>query len=126
METETKRPNHTIPLEQLIVTKTLSKNPQDYRANNHSALVAKQLVKEGVHLQSGMKVQYVVTDHINTKAHERVKPLQKIDLNNYQDEIDIEWYAKKLDEAFKNIIPPEYYTRNQSKSKNKSLTTFGI
>ncbi|KKL19701.1 hypothetical protein LCGC14_2462830, partial [marine sediment metagenome] len=54
-----------VPLDQLIVTKTLSKNPQDYRANNHSALVSKQLVKTGVHLQSGMKVQYLVTDHTN-------------------------------------------------------------
>ncbi|OLS18417.1 MAG: hypothetical protein HeimC3_49420 [Candidatus Heimdallarchaeota archaeon LC_3] len=42
-----------------------------------------------------MKVQYLVTDHTNTKAHERVKPLQKINHNGYQDEIDVEWYAKK-------------------------------
>ena len=81
-------------------------------------------MKEGVHLQSGMKIQYLVIDHTNTKAHDRVRPLQKIDPNSYQDDVDVEWYAKKLDKAYKNIIPPEYYTRNQTKTKNKSLSSF--
>ncbi|MHA1984126.1 MAG: LAGLIDADG family homing endonuclease [Candidatus Hodarchaeales archaeon] len=113
-----------IPLEDLIVNKVLSKNPEEYRANNHSALVSKQLAKEGVHLQSGMKVQFIVTDHTNTKPHFRVRPLQTIDPNIYQEEVDIKWYSKKLDEAFKNIIPPEYYTRNQITSKTKSLMKY--
>jgi DNA polymerase-2 len=113
-----------VPLEDLIVNKVLSRNPEEYRANNHSALISKQLVKEGVHLQSGMKVKYIVTDHTSTKPHERVRPLQTTSPDTYHEEVDVAWYAKKLDEAFKNIIPPEYYSRNHIKKKKQSLESF--
>ncbi|MHA2275912.1 MAG: DNA polymerase domain-containing protein, partial [Candidatus Kariarchaeaceae archaeon] len=97
--------NKEINLDDLVISKTIAKNPNEYRQNNHQAIAANQLTKKGVHLQSGMKVKYLVTNSNSMNYENRVTALQKIDLNNYKEFIDWAWYNEKLQDAFENIVP---------------------
>ncbi|MFW9928511.1 MAG: DNA polymerase domain-containing protein [Candidatus Thorarchaeota archaeon] len=118
--------HNEIPYEQMLIKKTLSKHPSQYMQNNHQALAALQLINEGVHLQSGMKVNYLVSNAAASDYTKRVKPAQKITSENYQQYVDHDWYIKKLREAFKNIIPPEYQDISEKLTKKLPLSQYTI
>jgi len=65
-----------VPLEELTITKTISKKPEEYRHDTLSALAAKQLARKGIAVHPGEAVRYVIQrDGVADKAA-RVRPLE--------------------------------------------------
>jgi DNA polymerase elongation subunit (family B) len=51
-----------VDLQDLFITKQLSKNPAEYRHNVMQAIAAKQLVSEGVQVSAGQNVSYILQE----------------------------------------------------------------
>jgi len=54
--------NNQVAVEDLIIQKVLSKSPSKYKHNVVQALAARQLDKEGLRLNAGETVRYIITD----------------------------------------------------------------
>jgi DNA polymerase elongation subunit (family B) len=68
-----------IPIEELIVSKRLSKNPKHYRQHVSQVIAAEQLIKEGSEVHAGNSIKFVFT-HSEDKRHERrVKAAQLVE-----------------------------------------------
>jgi DNA polymerase I len=59
-----------IPLADLLVSRHLSKNPQQYRQHVSQLLAAKQLLEQGVDVQAGNSVRFIFTN-AESKHHQR-------------------------------------------------------
>ena len=99
-----------VPPEQLFITKVIAKEPKQYVQAVHQAIAAQQLAKVGRHLQSGMKISFLVT---NSTAKSTLKRVIAQELYNGEF-YDIEWYRKMLRDSFTNIIPPIFSEKNYS------------
>ncbi|HUK30694.1 MAG TPA: DNA polymerase domain-containing protein, partial [Candidatus Acidoferrum sp.] len=65
--------NGSVAIEDLIISKRMTREPREYQKANLTAIVAQQLYSNGVRLRPGQTVQYVI---INSKArvpNDRVK-----------------------------------------------------
>jgi DNA polymerase elongation subunit (family B) len=68
-----------VPIEDLIVTKRMSKRPDRYRQHVSQVIAAEQLIKEGTEVHAGNSVKFLFT-HSKAKSHERrVKAAQLIE-----------------------------------------------
>ena len=68
-----------MPIEDLIVTKRMSKRPDRYRQHVSQVIAAEQLIKEGAEVHAGSSVRFLFT-HSQDKRHERrVKAEQLIE-----------------------------------------------
>ena len=54
--------NGKVILDDLIVSKRLTRAPRDYSKAGHSAIAAQQLYGSGVRLRPGQTVEYIITD----------------------------------------------------------------
>jgi DNA polymerase, archaea type len=71
--------NGEVPIEDLIVSKHLSKNPKHYKQHVSQVIAAEQLIKAGGEVHAGNNVKFVFT-HSEDKRHERrVKAAQLIE-----------------------------------------------
>ena len=73
--------NGEVPLSDLIVTKHMSKQPQNYRQQVSQVIAAKQLSKQGVEVHAGNSVKFLFTNAEHKRHERRVKALQLIDKN---------------------------------------------
>lgn len=71
--------NDEVPIEDLIITKHLSKNPKNYRQHVSQVIVAEQLMKDGAEVNAGKNVNFLFTDADNKRYHRRVIAEQLID-----------------------------------------------
>jgi DNA polymerase alpha subunit A len=102
-----------LPLEKFVITKGLSKHPDDYpdaKAQPH-VLVAKQMIKNNRHVNVGDHIPYVITEAISSVNADQplAKALTVSERAYHPDEIersngalvpDIEWYLHQ------QILPP--------------------
>ncbi len=51
-----------VPFEDLVITRTLSKDPMQYVREDAGAIAAKELVRAGVKLHPGEQVDYIILD----------------------------------------------------------------
>lgn len=108
----------TVPLADLFITKILAKGPAAYKQSVHQVIAAQQLTTAGVHLQSGMKISFLVTQSTSKTTLKRV-----IAMDLYTGQLyDVAWYQRMLREAFTNIIPPNLTTKKEQTTG--SLTDF--
>ena len=63
----------TVPIQDLVITKRLTRSPQAYKKANLTAIVAQQLYGSGVNLRPGQMVQYIITDAKNPLPNDRVR-----------------------------------------------------
>jgi len=70
-----------IPLEDLIVTKHLSKNPKNYKQHVSQVIAAEPLMKEGAEIHAGKNINFLFTDAKNKHHDRRVKAEQLIEKN---------------------------------------------
>ena len=68
-----------VPIEDLIVSKHLSKNPKHYKQHVSQVIAAEQLIKEGSEVHAGKNVHFVFTDAKNKRFERRVKAEQLLD-----------------------------------------------
>jgi DNA polymerase elongation subunit (family B) len=71
--------NGEVPLENLIVSKHLSKNPKHYKQHVSQVIAAEQLIKEGSEVHVGNSVKFVFTHSENRRHERRVKAAQLIE-----------------------------------------------
>jgi DNA polymerase elongation subunit (family B) len=63
----------TVELENLIVSKRITREPRDYRKASLAAIAAQQLFGKGVKLRPGQTVEYIITDSQSTVPNDRVR-----------------------------------------------------
>jgi DNA polymerase-2 len=62
-----------VAVEDLIVSKRLTRAPREYQKANQAAIAAQQLFGRGVRLRPGQTVEYIITDAGNRVANDRVR-----------------------------------------------------
>jgi len=92
-----------VAIEDLVVSKRLTRAPRDYQKANLTAVVAQQLYSGGVKLRPGQTVQYVITDTNASVPNDRVKAFA---LWNGWYGYDREKYKAMLREAFEPFTKP--------------------
>ena len=71
--------NGEVPIEDLIISKHLSKNPKHYKQQVSQVIAAEQLIKEGAEVNAGKNVHFVFTDSTHKRFERRVKAQQLLD-----------------------------------------------
>ncbi len=78
--------NGEIHIEDLIISKRLSKNPKHYKQHVSQVIAAEQLVKEGAEVNAGKNVHFVFTDSTHKRFERRVRAEQLLDKGINPDE----------------------------------------
>jgi len=81
-----------VPLEKLIIWKTLTKDIEDYEVDAPHVVAAKQLAEAGYRVRRGMKIGYIVTRKGGEKVSSRAKPFFLV---KTIDEVDVDYYIRR-------------------------------
>jgi DNA polymerase-2 len=116
-----------VPLEELVFSKRLSKDSNEYLARNtieNDALA--QLAMEGKHLKAGQILKYVMTDYYYSKHYSkrrRAMPVELIDRNATT--YDVRKYIELVAETCNSVTEPFGYTltTKQADSVNLKIVT---
>jgi DNA polymerase II len=65
--------NGEIAVEDLIISKRLTREPREYKKGSHTAIAAQQLFGRGVRLRPGQTIEYVITDAASRLLNDRVR-----------------------------------------------------
>ncbi len=96
-----------VPIEDLIISKHLSKNPKHYKQHVSQVIAAEQLIKEGSEVHAGNSVKFVFT-HSEDKRHERrVKAAQLLEEGTNP---DVKRYLSLLYASAANLLSFDGYT----------------
>jgi DNA polymerase-2 len=87
--------------EELAIGKRLSREPNDYRVDNLTALAAQQLEDVGIPVHSGEKVKYMIKDALSRDKSERVRPFPLV---GPDDTYDVKKYQELLLKAAEEIL----------------------
>jgi DNA polymerase-2 len=94
----------------LVLTYRLTREPQDYQHNTLNSIVARQLAKNGVSLQPGEAIQYIITKAKSRQPNDRAQALELFDpMAGY----DVEKYSELLLRAMETILQPAGLDRSQ-------------
>ncbi len=99
--------NGEVPIEDLIVSKHLSKSPNRYKQHVSQVIAAEQLIKEGSEVHAGKNVHFVFTDSKNKRFERRVRAEQLLDKGVNPDERK---YLQLLYESAANLLSFSNYT----------------
>lgn len=110
-----------VPWSELVMTRTLSKVPEDYERADVGALGGQALLAQGIRLHPGQEMAYVITAHRAKDPRARIQalpttqPLQMYDQEKYADLLieaagnllgGLGWPADRLREALADLLPP--------------------
>jgi DNA polymerase, archaea type len=99
--------NGEVQIEDLIISKRLSKNPKRYKQHVSQVIAAEQLIKEGSEVHAGNSVHFVFTDSNNKRFERRVKAEQLLDKGVNPDERK---YLQLLYESAASLLSFSKYT----------------
>ena len=99
--------NGEIPIEDLIITKHLSKHPNEYVQKVSQAIAAEQLCEAGVEVPAGKNVSFLFMDSKNKRYNRRVKAKQLLDSNVH---VDLKQYLFLLYSSASNLLSFAGYT----------------
>jgi DNA polymerase-2 len=91
---------------ELVVSKTLSQDPSDYKVDNLTALAVQQLEDVGVRIHPGERVPYVIRNARSTVKEDRVRAVPLI---GPEDGYDEEKYTELLLKAAEEVLIPFGY-----------------
>ncbi len=91
----------------LILTRHLSKNIEDYKQKASHVIAAEQLLKEGVEVSAGKSVSFLFTSAENKRYERRVRAEELIEENTNS---DVKKYLLLLYSAASNILSPFGYS----------------
>lgn len=91
-----------VDIEQLLITKQLSKDPSEYKHNVVQVLAAKQLVHEGMQISAGQNISYIIQDR-NGSLEKCVLPSELI---SGPVRYDAEKYIQLLLDAVLGLLSP--------------------
>jgi DNA polymerase I len=115
-----------VPIWDLIVTKRLSKNLENYKQKVSQVIAAEQLLKEGVEVSAGKSVRFLFTSAENKRYERRVKAEELIEERTNS---DVRKYLLLLYSAASSILSPfDYSTKDVYDSvrglQSTKLTSF--
>lgn len=96
-----------VPMEDLIITKRLSKHPQTYKQKVSQVIAAEQLLQEGVEVPAGKSVRFLFTSADNARYERRVRAEELIERRTAP---DIRKYLLLLYAAAANVLSPFGYS----------------
>ncbi len=96
-----------VPINDLIISKSMSKNPEQYHQHVSQVIAAEQLIKSGMEVHAGNSVKFIFTHSKHKKHERRVKASQLIEKGV---EADIEKYLMLLYSAAANLLSFSGYT----------------
>src|SRR6266516_3698403 len=96
----------TIPIEELIITKNLSKMPNEYTHRVPQAIAAQRLIDEGGTVHAGSQVSYVLTINMSTIPEGQALPPELADDDTVYDP---ERYVDLLVSSTSNLLQPFGY-----------------
>ncbi len=100
--------DYNVEVDDLVISKQISKNPDEYANNVHQAIAARKLCDHGLEVTAGQTVKYIILDADNKHPERRVVPLQLI---AHGQRYDREEYLKLLVDAIQTILSPFGYTK---------------
>lgn len=65
--------NGEVAVEDLIISKRLTREPREYKKGSHTAIAAQQLFGRGVRLRPGQTIEYIITDASSRILNDRVR-----------------------------------------------------
>ncbi|MBY6294393.1 hypothetical protein GLU60_03320 [Nanohaloarchaea archaeon H01] len=107
--------NREIDLEDLIIEKKITRNPEDYKSTNRSAEAAKRMKRKGIDIRAGQKVRYIVRD-------QNSRPRVLLDFEEI-DRYDNEYYVEKLKSAAESVLRP-FGVKKVEKGLEKGLVNY--
>ena len=96
----------TVPVEELVIEKRLSKKPNEYRNLVPQAIAAKHLATEGMKIHAGQTINYVLTQDKSRITHNRALPTELMDEGSG---FDSERYVDLLLSSTANLLLPFGY-----------------
>ncbi|MGD8505439.1 MAG: DNA polymerase domain-containing protein [Candidatus Bathyarchaeota archaeon] len=99
-----------VPIWDLIITKRLSKNLNDYKQRVSQAIAAEQLLKEGVQVSAGKNVRFIFTSAESKCYERRVKAKELVEEHTNS---DVKKYLLLLYTATSNILSPFGYSAKE-------------
>ncbi len=102
-----------VSTDDLIITRRLSKNPEEYTVDIIQAGVARQLTEEGLRLSAGQRIQYVVKDHRGVSSRSRGVAAQ---LTGFDAGYDVKRYLDLLTSASDTLLVPFKHKPNDVSS----------
>ena len=118
--------NNEVPIEELIITKHMSKNPKNYKQHVSQVIAAEQLMKEGVEVNAGKNVNFLFTDSENKRFERRVKAEQLLEKGV---NVDAKKYLQLLYSATATLLGFSHFTTQKAYDsirsyQNNSLTNY--
>jgi DNA polymerase I len=107
-----------VSLADLIFTKNLSKNSEDYTANTVEFSSIFQLQEEGRALKAGQGIQYIITDYYRKSAKKRTVPVELIDDKTTY---DVKRYTELLAVTGNSVTEPFGYAISPREEGMKQL-----
>jgi DNA polymerase elongation subunit (family B) len=90
-----------VDLQELLVTKRISKAPSNYTHDVFQAIAAKQLEKAGFEVHAGQTVQYLITNAKSKWVNERIAPAELLKSKTHY---DVKEYVKLLISAGETLF----------------------
>ena len=97
--------NGSVPIEDLVITRSVSKNPQEYTHRIPQGIAAKQLISAGGSVQAGQQVRYVFALDESKKSGQALPA----DLIDDKTTYDAERYVQLLISSAANLFLPFGY-----------------
>ncbi|MGC8936718.1 MAG: DNA polymerase domain-containing protein, partial [Candidatus Methanomethylicaceae archaeon] len=98
--------NGEVSVGDLLITKRISKHPEDYTHKVLQALAARQLLMAGVRVQPGQSVQFLIRNSGSAIPQNRVRAAHLLEP---EPKIDREKYLEILLEAGESLLSPFGY-----------------
>jgi DNA polymerase elongation subunit (family B) len=92
-----------MPTGELIITKRVSKAPEEYSNLDEQAIAATHLIREGESIHAGQTVNYIITHNQSTISHNRSLPAELVDESTHYDS---ERYAELLLSSSTDLLLP--------------------
>ncbi len=96
----------TVPVEELVIEKRLSKNPNEYRNLVPQAIAARHLAEEGMEVHAGQTINYILTYNNSKITRNRALPTELMDGGSG---FDSERYVDLLLSSTANLLLPFGY-----------------
>ena len=92
-----------VPMQDLVLTYRLSRDPRNYQMDSLNATVAKELLGRGVKLEPGETIRFVITDYQAAVSSDRARSSEFLDGSwGY----DVERYTELLLRGMETVLTP--------------------
>ncbi len=95
-----------VPIEELVISKSLSKNPDEYTHQVPQAIAARRFAGEGGTVHAGQQISYILTRNVSKTSEIKALPPELVDENT---SYDPEKYVDLLISSAANLLLPFGY-----------------